>query len=334
MPGSELCGRCGTSLRIASVAIDVHPPRAGRWTKRVRRVTPRLPVRSGATGAIRSLADRTASAFSARISDNTPALPLLLRAPFPGWPQLYAGNRILGRVFLYTWLLLMAVWLLFFYGTTFGSMLLGLAFSAHSSSFADATNHILEPTSMRRRMAYSVCTSILLFGFLYLPAGRVLFRYADPMVMQVAPYPFETGDVVLVNHAAFVRAAPKPGQVVLFEPDDFRVPDGGHRYTLYTGPRIDRVLAGPGDVVRWSHRRLTVNGRTSLLEPLNSAVVQSPFTVTVPADTYLILPSTTPYVGPAMKGTDLANMSLVPADRIKGTVYLLSHPLSRLKLMR
>jgi hypothetical protein len=334
MPGSELCGRCGTSLRLASVAIDVHPPRAGRWTKRVRRVTPRVPVRSPATAALRTLTDRTTAALSLRLSDSTPALPLLLRCPVPGWPQLYARSRVLGRVFLYSWLLLMAVWLLFFYGTTFGSMLLGLAFSAHSSSVADATNRILEPTSVRRRIAYSICTSALLFGFLYLPAGRVLFRYADPMVLQMAPYPFEAGDVVLVNHSAFARSAPKPGQVVLFTPDDFRMPDGGHRYTVYTGPRVDRILAGPGDIVRWSHRRLTVNGRPSLLEPLNSAVVQSPFAVTVPADTYLILPSTTPYVGPAMKGTDLANMSLIPADRIRGTVYLLSHPLSRLKLLR
>jgi hypothetical protein len=284
--------------------------------------------------AIRHGADRATAALSLRLPDATLALPLLLRSPFPGWPQMYVRSRILGRFFLYTRLLLLAVWLLFFYGTTVGSMILGLAFSTHSSSVADATNRILQPTSVRRRIAYSICTSILLFGFVYLPAGRLLFRYADPMVMQMDLFPFREGDVVLVNHAAFGRSAPRPGQVVLFTPENYRV-GGGHQYTLYVGPRVDRIVAGPGDRVRWAHRSLLVNGRPSPHQPLNpSALPAKPFELTVPGDSYLILPTTVPYMGRETEVSTWVGMAQIPRDQIGGTVYMVSNPLSRLRWLR
>ena len=40
MPGVQTCGRCGASLQLASLAIDVHPPRASRAAKRWRRWFP------------------------------------------------------------------------------------------------------------------------------------------------------------------------------------------------------------------------------------------------------------------------------------------------------
>ena len=114
---------------------------------------------------------------------------------------------------------------------------------------------------------------------------------------------------------------------------DLQTPDGTRRYTRYVGPRIDRILAGPGDTVRWSHWQLIVNGHPSPFGPLNPAAVPRPFTVTVPKNTYLILPSATPYIGPAMDANTLLNMSLIPANQIQGTVYLLSNPLHRLRWM-
>src|SRR4051812_12976476 len=40
MPGSDACGRCGSSLRLATMVMDVQPPRAGKITKKLRRVLP------------------------------------------------------------------------------------------------------------------------------------------------------------------------------------------------------------------------------------------------------------------------------------------------------
>ncbi|HZZ41761.1 MAG TPA: hypothetical protein VFE58_02390 [Tepidisphaeraceae bacterium] len=333
MPGSQLCGRCGTSLSLSSTTIDIHPPRAGRWTKRVRRLTPKIPVRSPATDALRNFSDRATSALNIRLSDSTPAFPLLARIFIPGWPQLFAGSRILGRFFLFTWVSLLSLWLLFFYGTTIGSMLLGLAFSTHSSSVADATNRILEPVSMRRRMFYSICTSALLFGLLYLPASRILFRYAEPVVLQLTLPPFQPGDVVLINHSAFARQLPQPGQVVLFTPPDYRIGGTGHNYTLYTGPRIDRILAGPRDKVRWSHHTLFLNGVPTLFTPLNPTVLPPSFECTVPAGVYFIVPSATPILARNTDSATLLGMSYIALENINGTAYLLSHPLYRLKAL-
>src|SRR4051812_34631746 len=104
MPGSDLCGRCGTSLRLSAATIDVHPPRAARWTKRVRRITPRIPARTHGIESLRTITARTRAALGVRLNDDTRVVPLLLRLPIPGWPQLYSGSRILGRIFLYAWL--------------------------------------------------------------------------------------------------------------------------------------------------------------------------------------------------------------------------------------
>ena len=40
MPGVDVCGRCGSSLRLATAVLDVHPPRARPWAKRLRRYLP------------------------------------------------------------------------------------------------------------------------------------------------------------------------------------------------------------------------------------------------------------------------------------------------------
>src|SRR5919204_650375 len=54
MPGVEVCGRCGSSLRLATAVVDVHPPRARAWQKRVRRGPELdLPVAGGGHGAVR-----------------------------------------------------------------------------------------------------------------------------------------------------------------------------------------------------------------------------------------------------------------------------------------
>src|SRR3954452_19475404 len=40
IPGSEACGRCGSSLRVGTLVMDVNPPRAPRWRKSVRQNLP------------------------------------------------------------------------------------------------------------------------------------------------------------------------------------------------------------------------------------------------------------------------------------------------------
>src|SRR5258708_22213495 len=91
MPGVNACGRCGASLRLATAVIDVHPPRAGRWSKRIDRILPRgLPYRvRDAVNAMLFHSEVTAGAL--------PEWSLLLRMVVVGWPPIYMGGQPAGR---------------------------------------------------------------------------------------------------------------------------------------------------------------------------------------------------------------------------------------------
>src|SRR5262249_45437087 len=129
MPGVEACGRCGTSLRLATAVLDVHPPRAQPWLKRARRHF-LLPLQRGLFGLSRSCTS-AAREVSETVNEGTP-LPVptwrvLARLVFPGWAHFYCGNSWRGGLFLGAFLTCLLPGLLL-WGTQPGSILLGLAF--------------------------------------------------------------------------------------------------------------------------------------------------------------------------------------------------------------
>ena len=80
MPGVQTCGRCGASLQLASLAIDVHPPRAGRAASAGGGGSPSpgtgtasapLPPRAPAARMIAGLAVRPAGARPAPADDRS-----------------------------------------------------------------------------------------------------------------------------------------------------------------------------------------------------------------------------------------------------------------------
>lgn len=156
MPGIEACGRCGSPLGLRTLAIDVHPPRAGHRAKQWRR----------RWSPFQSLYYKAREAGRTRWLDNLEAgvfhdLPIgiLIRAIVPGWAHIHRGRRTRGLLFLFLWLGSLALSLLFIYVAlntvpisrygggvtlrTFGNMrgglslcgmFLGLAFSVHFAS--------------------------------------------------------------------------------------------------------------------------------------------------------------------------------------------------------
>ncbi|HEY2588918.1 MAG TPA: S26 family signal peptidase [Tepidisphaeraceae bacterium] len=333
MPGTDLCGRCGTSLRIATAVIDVQPPRAGRLSKRIRRVMPRRP--SGYYDA-RDAMLQARDEFTGRVVSAVPRLPpapVVWRLVIPGWSYFYLGQRGRGHLALWGWLAFLLPGL-FFFGTTLGSILLGLAFSVHSSAALDIVSRTMQPAEgVVRQMIRGMGVSIVLFVAVYWPAGWLVTRVADAHGVMAAASPFDEGDVVLVNH----WRKPLPGRVVLYNIPDFRQrPAVAHGVTYYNfeGERIDRVLAGPGDRVRWAGGELFVNGKPSPLKPLAARWVPGPMEFAVPADQYLILPSTTPQVRNVQDPVLWHVLGLVPREDIVGQVYLRSHPLGRFGAIR
>jgi hypothetical protein len=329
MPGTDVCGRCGTSMGIATAVIDVHPPRARPLTKRLRR---RLPIHRAAYAARDAFAHAGTAAAARRIALSFPPSPVFLRLIVPGWSHLYTGQRVRGHLFLWSFLACLLPGLLL-WGSGWGSIWLGLAFSVHSSAALDVVMQTFADCGMRDRIARSIAVSVLVGVVVYWPAGWLLTRLADPQVITMRLTDYAVDDVVLVNH----WANPAPGRMVLYDIPDYtaRLRDG-HRniYTHFRGGRIERILAGPGAAVRVERGYVFINGRPSRWQPRDPGRLPTLWTQTVPPDHYFILPTTTNILPAAEDVVTWESVSMVPSENILGRAYARSQPLSRFKLIR
>src|SRR4051812_10005823 len=132
IPGLDQCGRCGSPLRLDSLPVDVHPPRATTLQKRLRRLLPWRRVGAATRDAARDLGIQARPIVDAA-QVNVPSWDVLWRLLVPGLAQFHIGMREAGWlvVALYAPLLLLS---LLFYGTDFGAMSLGLAFALHAGA--------------------------------------------------------------------------------------------------------------------------------------------------------------------------------------------------------
>lgn len=325
MPGSELCARCATSLGLATAVIDVHPPRAGSRARLVRRLSSLRKTWFPIRDALHAPAVRE-WARSPELSLN-PAYLLV-----PGWAHFLIGQKWKGHLFLWGYLACVLLWISM-YGTGWGSMWLGMAFSVHSSAAFDIVNQDYPQAPTATRMRYSITVSLLLGAVLYLPCLLVLGEFAQPHRVHTGMATLQFGDVIVVNR----WPTPKRGDVVLYSTDSgYNVPytgPWGERARIYAGENIDRVLATPGDKVQCASGQLIVNGAPSPWLPLNPRPLPDSFTWTVPTGHYLILPSGVPGT-PNLKDANVwQGMGCVDRQQITGRAYLRSYPLSRFQVI-
>lgn len=333
MPGIEACGRCGSPLGLKTLAIDVHPPRAGSWAKRLRRGW--LPFRATyyeVRDAGRDFVRETGIGDALHMELPRTPWRVLARGIVPGWPHIYLGQTWIGRVFLALYLGLMFLALLLF-GTTIGMFLAGLAFSVHVSSIAS----VLRQGGIRG-LSYWVgmgMTFLILALGVYAPAGWLLSRVVCPAELRLNAGPFADGDVILYSPGYYSWSRdPLPGDVVFYEQaaGNYRLSGNQHGYIhVGEGQRIDRILAGPGDHVRWDKNQLTVNGQPAAFEPLGTFMNMPPLAVDVPQGTYLIVPSTGWGRPVELTADDWIHLILVPRSRIDGRAFMRSYPLTRIQ---
>lgn len=319
MPGVQACGRCGASLQLASLAIDVHPPRAGRLTKLHRRWFPLARF----WNRLRNAAARVIPDLRSNWPSDMPAGDILLRMIVPGWPQWYTGLVRRAKWIFFGYLGLLVSGLLFA-GTLLGWLLVGLAIALHAVSILDIVAARIP--DVQRRLLCAVATPALLTIVLYYPANWLLAQVATPQRIGMTMPPFETGDVVLVNNRAYTHAQPELGDVVLYQLPPQNIANADHAIYLAVGDRIDRVLAHAGQKVTSGQGRLLVDGQPSPWLPLNPQQVPDGLAVTVPDNCYLILPSVDPFPHPLPVWQ---TMSIVPRAQIEGRVYWRSQPLWR-----
>jgi hypothetical protein len=261
-----------------------------------------------------------------------PQLGDLLRLTVPGWPQQHRGQRRRGLLLLASFLLLLLGGALLL-GASWGSILLGLAFGVHSAGVFDATTSSVAALAAPSRLLRGAVLSIMLALLIYTPISIGVSYVVYPIVILAPASPLAADDVLLVQHAW----APRVGSVVLYNMPAHQITTGAqggaprreYGMIYFGGQQVDRILAGPGSQVLWDHGRLLVDGLPSELRPLNAASLPPRLALTVPKDCWLILPTTTPYVGPALADDAWQTLSLVPQVNVVGTVYLRYRPFSR-----
>jgi signal peptidase I len=331
MPGLASCGRCGTMLSLGTLTIDVNPPRASGASKRMRKLVPRRLIyraRDLASEARRIVTRSTVE--ESRIP--LPEPQILARLIVPGWAHMHSGLAIRGWPFLAAYLPLLLLGLAQ-WGTGLASILLGLAFSVHSSSVVDI---LIRQGSVRfpKMMATTLLASLILAVLIYLPAGQLLARVAAPVQYRHDAPPFKRYDVVLVNQWAYALSTPRRGDIVQFQPLNLsRQVVGG--YVLDEEAVIDRIVGLPGDRVVWDDGRLSINGTTVAWRPLVPERLPKHLDMTVPEGRYMILPTAS--VGAVnAQGGELfwKYASMIDAGNILGRAYLRVSPITRYGFMR
>lgn len=328
MPGVRACGRCGASLQLGAIAVNVHPPRAGALAKRWRRWFSWTRIRW------RSADERfTESLFGAQAAQ-APPWPVMVRMVAPGWPQFYLGNRVHGWCFLICWGWF-AVFALAMLGTHLGSICLGLAIAAHAASVVDVVMTVMKPS--RGRSVYAMFCLVAVGLSVYMPLSYAARGLLVPQRITANLPPFSIGDVVLTSPAMYSTfRAPRPGDVVLYETPRTRMQG---RYGNWAanidiqGQRIDRILAAGGQHIHIEDGKLSIDGHPSPYLPLNPARMPPHFDANVPPGYFLILPTTALTERFDLRALDWGHASLVRADQILSRVYVRHWPWLRFTLL-
>lgn len=336
IPGQESCGRCGTRLDLRAADINITPPRARKGARTLRAIVPRkgfYRMRDELSDAVRNTADRLEHDAFVPLPDPGVAVRLLV----PGWAQAHQGRATRGWIFLAAYLAMALIGMLN-WGSFLGSMAMGLMFSVHVSSLLDV---LLSQGRVRfpALMATTAIVATILGVLVYAPAGWVLAHVAATREFRREDGPFRRGDYVVVNEWAFAFHDPRPGQVVLFQPErPGQIEAGAAFHTQYIREEnelIDRVLAGPGDAVNWDRRDdvLKLNGQPVAFRPIRPERLPERLDVHVPEGCYLILPTTSEALNSGSPAQAWFEAGCVRRDRILAGAYF-RLPMSRLWWLR
>ncbi|NLF08434.1 MAG: zinc ribbon domain-containing protein [Pirellulaceae bacterium] len=179
LPGATTCGRCGASLQLASLAIDVHPPRASRESKQLRKLLPVARWQKWFALAGWQQQISTFHAYLKRVGfrlrtflksiswrDNVPKLRLVMRTIIPGWAHWYSGRHIRAKWIFggYVFFLLMALLLNRFPTVNYILLIQAIAVF-HAASAADAL--VEKEQYSGQRLLYFALAWFLLSSFVY-----------------------------------------------------------------------------------------------------------------------------------------------------------------------
>jgi hypothetical protein len=320
IPGQERCVRCGSVLEAGAAALEVHPPRMPAWRRPFRYFTRWLRSHRPAGSRRPAVAPRRAG------SDLLFGLALNV---VPGLGYLLRGRWREVRLLVAAWLVLVSAGI-FFYGSTAGSLLLGLAIGIHTW-IALRFSLFREITDFAGRAVATLLLVAVLAG-LYRGVPRLLLPgYTGAYTALTIPdLNVRTGDYLLVRRRRGSQALPR-GTLVLVHPPRQR---NMQRDPLDDGraQMLGQIVGLPGEVVHVRGNVYVVGEQILKPErfPVPPWLRDRPVHVQVPADSYFV---SSPYEvtvrGRQVTDEAIRNVSVFPADEIRGRAFLRWWPLSR-----
>lgn len=320
MPSAAGCARCGANLRLASVAINVQPPRAGHlsrylagWTRRWNYCQWRV---------LESF--RNVSRYEAADASEW-SIGQLARCAVPGWELFHQGRRGRGAAFLalYAGVMLSGLVLM---GTTVGAMLVGSAFVIHFVACCDALG--VRRQIVENPIRHLCVGAVLLFLAVYLPAGWLLSQFAVPLQVNGNVPPLVRGDVVWYRPTHRVAT----GDFIYYGRERTYLQGENFNYQL-VGPEIGRVIATAGQIVSWKDSVVYVD---QLATPWNwhfPPLAEDARAVEVPAGHVFVLPSQPLPPGVTLRQNDVRELTLVSVHRIHGSLIGRSYPFHRISFL-
>ncbi len=327
IPGMQLCARCQSRLEFGAVAVA--PPRASglRLQNRLGRL---WYAQSGLTQ--RALGSLGAGVRSALGDGRVPWSAVFLSI-VPGLGHLVRGHRLVGRLILAGWGILIAASVVTL-GAPSGWWFIMLTVSLHANAVLSLLGAIRSGLGLFGRMAMGIALFGGLYVGLYRPVGQLGAQvYAPlPLVGMMANSVLQDGDAVLFNGPWTRPDNFARGDLVVYEIKAAQLPQQG--YLLAEGLGLDRVVGLPGDLVKLQDGQLLVNGvpPTADQAPLGPLGRLGSFELRVEADELVILPSSVKLNlhGNVTVGPIISLLSRIPLDQVLGRVVLRIQPWSRL----
>jgi len=321
MPGLDTCMRCGSVLQGANVTVDVHPPRMSRWKKpirlfgrRLRQVAP-VSAWSGEDLYSRMVPDWLRKASCVGFFGG--ALSIV-----PGLAHIIQKRLYTVRWWILSWVILLLTGL-FFYGSTLGMILLGLAIGVHVW-IALHSSVLQEYEDLRARMGFYLLF-LIFFWFLYTQIGPFVFFdiRGGVSAAHVPARQVHRGDYLLGRVSA---AAPQDlvrGDFVLAQLSAV----GGYGL-LRTDSAYVQIIGLPRETVTIVEGQWVVNSvqLDPQLYPVPAWISRTNISVMVPENAYFV---NVLYSGAGYNAVQAQSVCTVTQDKIQAKAFMRWNPLRR-----
>lgn len=322
MPGMQKCMRCGSVLALSRETVEVHPPRMSRWKKPIRNFLRRM--RQFVPMATWSGKDLHAHVFPKwlRKISRVGFLGAFLSV-VPGVAHLVQKRFRTIRWWVLGWFILLVL-SLFFYGSSWGMALMGLAIGVHVW-IAVHSALLKEYEEFRSRLiGYMI---ILVFFYIgYQNLGRLFFfdirggfSATHVPVLQVYRGDFLLGRISRVTPDNLTR-----GSFVLAHLSTL----GGHGLMQTRPLAYVEIIGLPGETITIQNDLFLVNTETLDAEkfPLPVWLNGRSFSTVVPEDSYFI---SAQYQGTGYNDSQALSVCILNRSEIEAKAFLRWMPLGR-----